>query len=499
MTAKNVIANIRRVWLKSVHVLLDGDITIRRRSFSKTVLAGILGVVLLYVSVAGVVSVSAPLAIRKDAIHHIDYIWLVYNGKLPNFKDGVTYPPLASGHNFQQAASHPPLFYLIHAPFLGPLLNAGKWKEAIAVGRIINILFGVLCVLALAWAGWVFGGSKRALMAIAVPAIGALMYRFTTLNVIFGNDVLVVLIATLSFIFIYKLLKEGLQTKYLLALGLLSVLGMASKATYVVVLAINLITVIIAAIMHRKGRLGRRIAYGAVLASVIALAVAVFIGWFYYRNYQLSGSWFKSSPDDFTGGRAYMSLKDVLTGSGLWSLFYTNSSTAPYISTAVTSMAAAGFLTLKHKKIKVFYKQNRAWAITIALLVLAVAGILMTQIQLAVGNGAINFRYLLPALLPISLFLAYGLLQFRLARAQLVSIAAISIGLTTLLPVAASTTVSGFFPAVAGAKDYIGKIFIAASCNGVPRIITTLLLLSFVIGAVLLVVSLFRLSSPKRA
>jgi len=493
-----MIADIRRMWTRGAHVLLNGSITIRHRSFSKTVLVGVLGVVLLYIGVAGIVSTAVPWGNKSDTQYHIDYVWEVYNGRLPKFGEGIKYPPLQNGKSVHLTASHPPLFYLIHAPFLGPLLNAGKVSEAIAVGRAINIGLGVLCVLALAWAGWVFGGSKRELMAVAVPAIGALMYRFTTLNIVFGNDALVVLFATLAFIFIYKLLKEGLQPKYLIWLGVVSVLGMSSRAPYIVILAISLLAVVVAAIMHGKGKLVRKVAYGVLLSSIIAMAVAVFIGWFYYRNYQASGSWFKSSPDGFTGGRPYKSLWDVLTGSGLWSLFYINSSSAPFISTAVTTMAAAGYLTLKRKKIKVFYKQNRAWTITIILLVLAVIGILITQIQLAVGYGSINFRYLLPVLMPISLLLAYGLLQFKSTRAQLVSVAAISMGIVTLLPVAASTTVSKLVPAVLGANNYISKIFVATKANNVPNAITVLLLVIFVIGSILLPISLFRLSSVKR-
>ncbi|MFZ2125761.1 MAG: hypothetical protein WA087_04230 [Candidatus Saccharimonadales bacterium] len=498
MNMKNMYSSARCIWLKGVDIVLNGDITIFHRSFSKAVLLGITGVILLYVSVAGIISVSVPWGDLSDTQYHIDYVWKVYNGGLPNFNDGITYSPLVRGGNFHATASHPPLFYMIHAPILGPLLNEGRWKEAIAVGRVINILLGVLCILALAWAGWVFGGAKRTLMAVAVPAIGTLMYRFTTLNTIFGNDVLIVLFATLALIFVYKLLKNGLQPKYIVALGLVSVFGMATKATYIVILGISLLAVTVAFILHGKGGLRRRTIYGALISFLIAIVVTLSIGWFYYRNYQSSGSWFKSSPDDYTGGRVYKSLQDVFRGIKLWELLYTNSSPAPYISTAITSMAVSGFITLKFKTIRSFYKKDRARLIMIIFMILVFIGLFITQIRLAVGYGSINFRYLLPALLPISLFLSYGLLQFKPVRGQLVSLAAITMGLMALLPFTSSSVIGKLLLSVKDTKGYFGKIFMASFNNGVPRIVTLLLFAFFIVGSTLLVISLFKLSGIKK-
>jgi len=473
---------------------------IRHRSIPKATLLGILAVILLYVSVVGIISTAVPWDNESDTRYHIDYIWRVYNGELPQFAEGITYGPLRNGAKIHLTASHPPLFYVLHAPFLGPLLKEGNWRRAIALGRAINIFIGVLCIIAFSWAGWVFGGSQRALMAVAVPALSALMYRFTTLNVIFGNDVLIVLFSTIAFVCMYKILQRGLRSNYFWALGVVSVLGMATRAPYVVVLLVSLASIIAAAVIHNKKRLRDSLMLGTIKATLLIAAVALVIGWFYYRNFQASGSWFKSSPDSFDGGREYKSLSTVITSTKLWGVFYTHSSNAPFLATAITSFAAAGYLsvTTSMNKIRPFYSRQKPFVILVGLMVLATLGVLLTQIRLAVGYGSINFRYFLPVLLPIGLFLAYGLTRFRIARGQLVAIFVVATAFTTIWPVATSEAVSTMVPAVLTTGNNIGKIFIATSNNGVSPVVTSLLMGSFVVGAALLAITLYVLSLPNR-
>jgi hypothetical protein len=464
----------------------------------KATLLGVLAVILMYVGVAGIVSAVTPWANLSDTKYHIDYIYRLRQGEIPKFSEGIQYPPLKTISKFHLAASHPPFFYMLHAPFLGPLLDGGHWKQAIALGRAINIILGVLCIIALAVAGWMIGGAGRNVMAVAVPAIGALLYRFTTLNVVFGNDVLVVLLATIAFILMYQLLKKGPDYKYLLGLCLVLILGMATRAPFIVIAIVGPMSVVLASAMHFKGSVKRGIMFGVGKAMIIASLVALVVGWFYYRNYEASGSWFKSSPDSFSGRRVYKSLREVITGPKLWALFYAHSSNLPFLATAITSFGAAGYLTMTGGNIKKFIVQHKALVILFSLMLIAVAGVLFTQIRLAVGYGSINFRYLLPVLLPISLFIAYGLTRFKLARGQLVSIAAVLTGMYTILPSAASSTIASYVPDVLKTNSSIGKIFIATSSNGVPSFVTACLLVSFLIGSAILVRSMYKLSRVER-
>jgi len=486
--------------LRTLATALQGNVAIRNRSVPKATLIGVLGVILLYVSVAGIISTAVPWNNKSDTKYHIDYVWRVYNGELPQFAEGVTYTPLKNGAKMHLTASHPPLFYMLHAPFLGPLLKEGNWKGAIALGRAINIFIGVLCIIAFAWAGWTFGGSQKALMAVAVPAVSALMYRFTTLNVVFGNDVLIVLFATLAFICMYKIVEKGLRSKYFWTLGLISILGMATRAPYVVILLVSFASILAAAVLHNKKRLSNGLMLAAIKIALIGVAVALTIGWFYHRNFQASGSWFKSSPDSFDGGRTYKSLRAVIASTKLWALFYNHSSNAPFLATIITSFAAAGYLSVisSIEKVTIFCRRHKPQAILIGLMIVATIGILLTQIKFAVGYGSINFRYFLPVLLPIGLFLAYGLTRFKVARGQLVAVFVVATAFTTIWPVATSEAVSTMVPAVLTVGNNIEKVFIAISSNGVSPVVTSLLMGSFVVGSALLAITLYVLSLPNR-
>ena len=482
-----------------VNKLLAGTVTVRGKKLPKAVVTGVLAVVFLYVGVAGTVSVVVPWSITSgDTRAHIDYVWRVYNGEIPRFNDGFRYPPFGS-RKIQPQANHPPLFYMVNAPFVGPFLAQGKWEQAIAVARAVNIFIGVLCVVALAWAGWLLGGKRRQLFAVAVPAIAALAYRFTTLNVVYGADGLLTLLSTLTFINIYKIITQGIQRRYVLALLLLSVAGMATKATYIVMLAASCLSLLIAAYVHTKGKneveKKRQFGRAVICAGLIILAVALATGWFYYsRNYQTTGSWFRASPSDYSHGRDYKSLRQVVTGNKLWQLFYAEYTENILLSTALSSVALAGVLGLKKLQLKrlLGHPTNRIMA---GILFLAVLGMLTVQVAFAVGYGAINFRYVLPVLLPLALFLAYGFLEFKWARGQLVTLAAFLMGITTILPVASSSTMKRLVPELAVGGLGHRRIFVAATHNGIPVMMTALLLVLFAVGAVLLAASLYRLSA----
>lgn len=464
--------------------LFRGEVSLFGRRLPKMVLVGLAGVILLYVSVAGTVSYSTPWITRGDTTRHLDYVWRVYHGDLPRWSDGIKNPALFQlTHNTNQGvAANPPLFYMIHAPIEGPMLEKGKVNEAIAVGRTVNLLIGVLALLSLAWAGWVFGGSRKALFAVAVPAVGVMTYRYTRLNVDFALDALLVLWATLSLIFDYKILKYGFRKKYLIILALISVLGMSTKAPYVLFLVLSMLALLMAANLHVKKPGWRRLAPGGLWAIILLIVTAAVIGWYYYfRNYKAYGSWFSQSPANYTGGRAYKSLANVLTSRHLWGLWYSNYSTSGTVSLAASFLALAGWFNTKRQTISKYF-DDKVNVYSVILLGLAVVGTFAIQIKFAKGYGSINFRYMLPALLPIGLFLSYGLLAWRWSRGQILAVVVLAMGVSSLANATAHS---------------LSKLHSATLANNVPTLVTAVLLLAFPVGAVLFCASLFSLSSGR--
>lgn len=464
----------------------------------KFVVMGLVAVTILYCSVAGMISITTPaFSLRGDTTRHVDYVWRFYNGDIPRYEDKVTYQPFVDRglDSYQNAAANPPFFYVLHAPIVGPFLNAGQWREAIVIGRAINLVIGVLCILALAWAGWLFGGKRKELFAVAVPALATLTYWFLVLNKYYALDALIVLLVTLSFITLYKLIQHGLKPRYLIALVALSIVGMLTKATFIVMLFTNCIGILMACVIKDKGIQRKNLIKATYLSAIMMVLVVLASGWFYYYwNYKTSGQWFRPFTDDtLVTGRPYKSFKEVLFSPILWSLPYAHLAKITVISTMITTFAVAGVLATKRISPGELIKSRLAsWPVL--LLAIAFAGTFATQIVHGVGYGSINFRYLLPAILPISLFLSYGLLEFERAKGQLVALAAIAMSGTTLLSIRVSATPEGFLASVLDWGKSFPKLHKLAADNGVPVLLSKGFLAAFVIGSILLSVSMFFLS-----
>lgn len=467
---------------------LAGHVTILGKRFSRAMVAGVLAVVFMFVGTAGMISASLPQDINSgDTRAHVDYMWRVYNGEIPRLSDGLKYKPFnpTGSRRIQPQANHPPLFYAINAPFVGPYLERGEWQTGIGVARAINIFIGVLCIVALAWAGWLYGGRRGELFAVAVPAISVMLYRFSGLNTVYGPDYLLVLLTTLTFVGMYKIIAYGLQTKYVVGLGILAVLGMSTKAGYLPVLAASFIAIGLAAFLHAPEDRRRQMLRAAFYTGIIAAAVAFAVGWFYYvRNYLTSGTWFRATPDEYSGGRPYKSLTDVLFGEQFRALFYEKLAQNGPLSTFITVLAAAGLLGLKKFNLKRLFRDKTRVALS-AVLLIASLGVVAAQVTFAVGYGAINLRYLLPVLLPIGLLLSYGLLEFKWMKGQLAAGAAVLLGLSTI------------FPGFAGFRTRLSSFLAGAAHNDISSLVMYVLLAMFFIGSALLCLSLYRLTTRK--
>ena len=459
-----------------------GSITVFSNKIPKAVILGIVGTLLMYLSVAGIVSYSSPWWARGDTRYHVDYAWQVWNGDIPVRAEGVLYQPFIEigGEKPQIIAANPPLYYILQAPVIGPLMNAGRWEAAIAVGRAINLLYGMMAILVLSWAGWVFGGRKyREILAVAVPLISVMTYRFTRLNLDYAIDAFLVVLTTLSMIFMYKMLVKGVSWKYGLILSALAVAGMSTKAPFIILLGAILLSFPVSLLLHsKKKEKVKQTAKGVLISIGILSLVLLAIGWFYYNwNYVVHGKWFTARPPDYTGGRISKSVTDVLFGKDFWELFYGDFSRNIAVSVSLASFAVAGYLTMTKDEVQKMIS-NKRFLSGLGLLLLVFGGIVATQFEHAVGIGAINFRYLLPAILPIGIFLAFGLLQIKSMRGQLVTIFAVLMGWSSIaakegiLSVAADNGLSKAVPLGFLAIFIPGAIFIAISMHKLSKKVT---------------------------
>jgi hypothetical protein len=379
----------------------------------------------------------------------------------------------------------------------------GELNKAIAVGRAINIFIGILCVLALSWGGWLMGGKRKANFAVAVPALGVMMYDFTALNLNYAVDVLLILLATLTMISIYKLLTYGLKYKYITALIILNILGMATKISYVVFLGLSLVGIAASAYIHRnESQIGKLNYKTKAIITIAGLLIAVIlaVGWFYYfKVYKVSGSLLTARPpgDYPPSHRTVKTLKDVFGTGQLWSLLYTSFSAIGSLSVALISFTASGIMTtLNRTKIRMLIA-NKLELWNIIILFLAVLGLFVTQIKHADGTGGYYFRYMLPALLPMGLFLAYGLLEFKWTKGLLVWLFSCLMGIATIYKLGSLDSTSFAIPGINNIVVSLRFVDPALSKNGIPQLAGNMLLIVFLLGSVLLAISLYKLSGFK--
>lgn len=394
-----------------------GDIEIGRLKLPKLTAIGLSAVLIAYIAATGMYATSLGWWGNGDTVMHVDYIWQVSQGALPVFSEAIQYAPYNERllHEVQSAAHHPPLYYLLLGPFMSELLEMGEWQKAVAIGRVVNIFIGMLTVLALAWAGWLFGGSRKALFATLVPFIAVFHPAFIKASGDVNPDALLVLLTILTFIFAYKTLKNGLTTTNFVALLVLSVLGMLTKIAFLPALMVALGALVISPLI-RKNKFNfdvRSVSKGLVAAGIVGVAVVAMTGWFYYgHNYEASGSFTRAGSQEWISDRRdYKTLDEVLTSRYLVLAMMPISVTAvhPYwiFLLALVSLTALTWWLLTKGRWKVFINQKHVTFIVL-FLVLHFMVLFLGQISHAVGYGQLSARYFLPGTLLSSLVFAYG-------------------------------------------------------------------------------------------
>lgn len=223
-----------------------------------------------------------------DEPAHIDYALQVWHGHLPQFADGLRYTaPFGAHPPVQWVAQHPPLFYVLLAPVVGPAWDAGHLVLAVMLGRMCSVVFAGALVLASAWA------ASRSFPAMRrLPSVVAVVTALTGIVVVQGgsiyNDSLYAVLCALAGGVAATAIRRGVGPRVLVAGSLVAAAGMTTRLSFGLWLA----AVVVAFALAHGVRLGRLRGIGGrvVVAAVPALAAAAASGWFYLRNRALTGT-----------------------------------------------------------------------------------------------------------------------------------------------------------------------------------------------------------------
>jgi hypothetical protein len=353
-----------------------------------------------------------------DEAAHVDYAVQVWHGHLPVFEDGLELelehgarPPV------QWTAQHPPAFYLLLAPVVGPLVDAGHPVQAALAGRAVTGLLAALTVLAVGWAArWVVG--RAGLLAASAALVAAADVWVLRLGGAVYNDILQVLVVTLLLGTAARIIRldrvGGVWWVPWLALPCLAAL---TRASGIPLAALALTAVAVGALRGRRpfralaGRIG--------LPLLVALAGAV---WFYRRNVRLTGTWTGAQPEWAAEhiNRRSVPVVELLVDPGFYRTSFRQFGLAPGTGDLanalllVVPVVVAAVLLARPSRFRL-RSLDPPGVVVHAMLVLAVGGITLMQVLYVANGGGATGRYFAVLLLPLSIAVAFALTSWRLA------------------------------------------------------------------------------------
>lgn len=373
---------------------------------------------------------DAPYA-TGDEPPHVDYAYQVWHGELPVFEDGLELRPDGAWlAPVQWTAQHPPLYYLLIAPLVGPLADAGHPVAAVYAARGVNVLLSGVFVLAAGWSARRMtrpGSVLPTLVAFVAGAMPAAAHVGGTAY----NDLLAATGVTVLFGLAATAVRRGLDARLITWLSLVAATCALTR------LSAALIAAVVAGIALAAGTVRAAQARGR-WAHVVALAVAgpgavlATSGWFYLRNLRLTGTITGSHFDwalenqNRQARPVWAVLADPETWLRLPDLFWWAGRLPPNTPLTATTMVVTAVLLVWTPWVIALRRRpsveptdgggsaDGGGAASDALLLralplVAVLVAVSVQVGYASSSGGVYPRYLLVVALPLCLAIAAGL------------------------------------------------------------------------------------------
>lgn len=362
-----------------------------------------------------------------DATAHADYAIRVWHGDLPEFEEGVEFKPEgAVVPAAQYEAHHPPLHYLIMAPVAGPLADAGYPDRAGLAMQLVNSLITGLIVLAVGWGAywmWPTRPSGAVVAAGVAATLGPVLFTGCTVY----SDPIMTLLAVLAAGLGLKMLRRGLSVRLVAWAALVAALGCLARASFILPFATLLVCILAAPLVAGSGQVRRRLAHGVLACTATVLAAAAASGWFWWRNHELTGNFQGGHPEWAAKylARESRTPLEVLQLDQFWNTQISllrhplDGKTAAVTERAqldekvmialFLGLVAIGTIATLVYLVRALVRRQVADLAVAAALGFLMAVTLVFEVQYMTGGGGSISRYLLPAVLPISVLVASAL------------------------------------------------------------------------------------------
>lgn len=375
---------------------------------------------------------SAPPFNSGDEAAHFDYAVTVWHGHLPVFEDGLAIrSPFGILPPVQWVSQHPPLFYAVLAPVVGPLWDGGHLYAAVLMGRTVNAVLAGLTVLAVGWA------ARRVLPGRpAAAAVAAVIVSLTSMFLLVGgavyNDLPNVGFGALALGVGASAIRRGLSTRLVVLGAVVTAGGMLSRLSF----AVFVVAVVVAFLCAQGSGWWNRLV-GKLVAAVVAVAApALAAGWFFLRNQRLTGNVAGSHPDWAAQNlhRQHFGFVETVTDplfwSGVFSVFRGHFADpwgwtwAILLVPLLLAVVVGAVPALRRSGRLVDGRDTRlADALVAAMLLAVLVLVVFLQVRFTMQGGAAQARYGLPVIPVLAVAMAIGLTGFgRFVSPLLVSV-----------------------------------------------------------------------------
>lgn len=374
--------------------------------------AGLIANLITCAAVCAGYALSSPLYGSKDEVAHVDHAYQLWHGTLIAIGDPMRMPQIW-GYTlpFDWTGQHPPLFYLLLAPVVGPLTDAGHLLAAGMAARGVVLVITCLVVAAVMWTTRQIVPSRPE-VAVAAGLVTALSPALTRLGGVVFNDNLFVLWATLLVGQTVWLLRHGPRTRGVVLFGLYAAAALGTRLPGVVVIGLCAATLGLVWLFT-----GPRRDWAGVFRLGIAVLLAVAANaWFYVRNFQATGNWSGMQTDlvGKAGGplheREVRSVLDVATDPDIWHQLLIPPALQERVAVGIVLTTVPLVLGSVVGLRALSRERREPVRVATALLLLALTVVIVAiQLNYAAGGGGAYWRYLLPLTIVTSLVTALGL------------------------------------------------------------------------------------------
>lgn len=373
---------------------------------------GVVGSVVASLGAGAAYALSQPLYGTADEAAHANHAYNLWHGHLVRSLEPMTMPQLWGFRApFDWTAQHPPLFYVLEAPLVGPLTDAGRLLAAGYAGRALSAVLAGLLVVAVMWAArgvapkrpdlMVAAGVLTAISPMVVPTAGLIL-----------NDSLFAMWVALLVGQTARMLRTGVTTPgaAVFAVAGCGALGTRLPGAVFIVMCAGMVALAWLVIRPRR--------WPDMVRLVVACLVPVVVNaWFYLRNREMTGNLAGARPE-LVGqpgpgkNRTFRTFPEAVADPTVWKGFFAthgfdlvDSNLAAAVLLGIplaVALAAAAVLTWRRHATK-------AEILVGLLLVGLVTGVIVLQLHYVTGGGGASWRYIMPVVVVTSIATGWAL------------------------------------------------------------------------------------------